>query len=77
MAWAAVLFLTVCSTYLAYLAYSAGLRRLEATRAAVVATMEPVVAAVVSYLVWGERLGPLGVLGAALILLGVGILMQG
>lgn len=77
VAWAAVLFLTVCSTYLAYLAYSVGLRRLEATRAAVVATMEPVVAAVVSYLMWGERLGPLGVLGAALILLGVGILIRG
>jgi len=70
-AWGAVLFLTVGSTYLAYLVYSAGLRRLEATRAAMVATLEPVVAAIASYLVWGERFSPLGYVGAALILAGV------
>jgi EamA-like transporter family. len=66
----------VGSTYLAYLTYSVGLRRLEATRAAVVATVEPVVAALVSYLAWGERFGPLGYLGAALILVGVLLTFQ-
>ncbi|GBD08664.1 putative inner membrane transporter YicL [Candidatus Thermoflexus japonica] len=71
VAWGAVAFLTICSTYLAYLIYYAGLRRLEATRAAIVATLEPVVAMVTSYLIWGERFGPLGDLGAALVILGV------
>ncbi|HXF68441.1 MAG TPA: EamA family transporter [Thermoflexus sp.] len=71
LAWGAVAFLTLCSTYLAYSIYYAGLRRLEATRAAVVATLEPVVATVVSYLMWGERFGPLGYLGAGLVILGV------
>jgi DME family drug/metabolite transporter len=75
-AWGAVLLLTIGSTYLAYLTYYAGLRRLEATRAAVVATVEPVVAALVSYLAWGERFGPLGYLGAALILTGVLLTIQ-
>ncbi|HAR68169.1 MAG TPA: EamA family transporter, partial [Thermus scotoductus] len=40
----ALLFLGVFSTYGAYLAYYAGLKRLPATRASVVATLEPVVA---------------------------------
>ncbi|MCS7351142.1 MAG: EamA family transporter [Thermoflexus sp.] len=71
MAWGAIAFLTICSTYLAYLIYYAGLQRLEATRAAVVATLEPVIATAVSYLAWGERFGPLGYLGAALVILGV------
>ncbi len=75
-AWGAIAFLTVCSTYLAYSIYYAGLRRLEATRAAVVATLEPVVAMVVSYWMWGERFGPLGYLGAALVILGVFTMMQ-
>lgn len=76
LAWGAVVFLSLCSTYLAYLVYYAGLRRLEATRAAVVATLEPVVAALVSYLAWGERFGPLGYMGAALVLIGVWLIVQ-
>ena len=60
----AVGFLALFSTYEAYLAYYAGLRRMPAT-------LEPVVAAGVAYLWWGERLSPLGYLGAGLILLAV------
>ncbi len=71
IAWSAVAFLTICSTYLAYLIYYIGLRRLETTRAAVVATLEPVVAMAASHLAWGERFGPLGYGGAALVILGV------
>ncbi|KGQ22814.1 DMT family transporter [Thermus filiformis] len=67
----AVGFLALFSTYGAYLAYYAGLRLLSATRASVLATLEPVVAAGVAYLWWGERLPLWGYLGAALILLAV------
>lgn len=67
----AVGFLALFSTYGAYLAYYAGLRRMPATRASLLATLEPVVAAGVAYLWWGERLSPLGYLGAGLILLAV------
>ena len=69
--WLALGFLAVVPTYLAYLAYGAGLRRLEATRAATVATLEPVVAAALAYGLWGEALRPLGYAGAALVLAGV------
>ena len=70
-AWVAILFIAVVPTYLAYLLYAHGLRRVEATRAAMVATLEPVVAAVVAYLAWGERLGAAGTLGGFLVLSGV------
>ncbi|ROR29749.1 DMT family transporter [Inmirania thermothiophila] len=70
-AWGAVAFLAVGSTWLAYSLYYAGLRRLEASRAALVATLEPVVAALVAWLWWGERFGAAGWLGAALIFAGV------
>ncbi|MER3537335.1 MAG: EamA family transporter [Thermus sp.] len=71
LALGAVGFLALFSTYGAYLAYYAGLRRMPATRASVLATLEPVVAAGVAYLWWGERLPPWGYLGAGLILLAV------
>jgi drug/metabolite transporter (DMT)-like permease len=43
----------------------------EATRAATVATLEPVAAALLAYVAWGEALRGLGYLGAALVLAGV------
>jgi drug/metabolite transporter, DME family len=69
--WLVLLFLAVVPTYAAYLLYSFGLARVEATRAATVATLEPVAAAVLAYVVWGEALRGLGYLGAALVLAGV------
>lgn len=69
--WAALTFLAVVPTYGAYLFYGAGLKRIEATRAATVATVEPVVAAVAAYFAWGERWSPSGYLFAGLVLAGV------
>lgn len=63
--------LAVLSTYGAYSVYYAGLKRLEATRAAVVATLEPVVAAGLAYALFGECFGPMGYLGAGLIIASV------
>lgn len=57
------------STYLAYLVYYTGLRRTEASRAVLVATIEPVAAALLAAWLFGERLGAWGYLGAALVLL--------
>lgn len=67
-AWAALCSLGLITTYGAFLAYCAGLRRLEATRASVVATFEPVVAATVAFVWWDERMGTLGLMGAGLII---------
>ena len=65
------LLLAVCSTYLAYSVYYAGLRRLEATRAAVVATLEPVMAAGLAFVMFGEHFSLLGYAGSGLIILSV------
>ena len=59
-AWLAVMLLGGVSTYGAYLIYYKGLKHLEATRAAVVATVEPVVAALLAYFMWNEQLSPIG-----------------
>jgi drug/metabolite transporter, DME family len=66
--WLLLVVLSLVSTYLAYLLYYTGLRTVEASRAVLVATIEPVVAAGLAAAVYGERLGPLGIAGAALIL---------
>lgn len=70
-AWPFLLFLALFSTFGAYMAYGAGLRRLPATRASILATLEPVVAVLFAYLFFGEVLAPLAYLGALLVLLGV------
>jgi drug/metabolite transporter (DMT)-like permease len=70
-AWVAVGFLSAICTFGAYLAYAYGVQRLPPSRAATVATLEPVVALGVAYAVWGEHLRPLGLLGAALVIAGI------
>ena len=66
--WLLLITLALVSTYLAYLVYYTGLRQVEASRAVLVATVEPVIAAALAAAVYGERLGVLGVVGATLIL---------
>jgi drug/metabolite transporter, DME family len=70
-AWGALAWIGVVSTYAAYWFYGRGIQRLEPTRAAVVATMEPVVAATLAFALWGERFGVAGYAGAVLILAAV------
>jgi drug/metabolite transporter (DMT)-like permease len=67
-AWALLAVIAVASTYLAYLAYAAGLRKLAATRASVIASIEPLVAAGLAAAIFDERLAPLAWLGAALVI---------
>lgn len=67
----AIVFIGVVSTYAAYLLYAAGLRLMEASRASIIATIEPVVAGAVAHLWWGERFAWSGYAGAVLILLAV------
>jgi len=71
VSWLALLFLGFLSTYCAYFFYARGLVRLKASRAAVIATMEPVAAAFLAYFFWQENLGPWGYFGACLIIAGV------
>lgn len=67
-AWALLAALALVSTYLAYLAYYTGLRRIEASRAVLVATVEPIVGTSLAALLFGERFGAWGLGGAALVL---------
>ncbi len=67
-AWAAMLTLAFVCTYGAYYCYYLGLKHLEATRAAITATLEPVVAAIVAYFWWNESFSLIGYAGSALIL---------
>ncbi|MGB9756975.1 MAG: DMT family transporter [Candidatus Bipolaricaulaceae bacterium] len=68
VAWGALLFLALFSTYGAYSAYFAGLRRLPASRAAILSTLEPVVAFLVAHLWWKEAFTIPQAIGAFLIL---------
>ncbi len=70
-AWAALLTIGLCSTYGAYLAYSAGLARMDVTRAATIATAEPVIGAFLAFMFWNERFTLLGYGAATLVLIGV------
>lgn len=66
--WLLLAVLAVVSTYLAYLAYFTGLERVEASRAVLVATIEPVVAAMLAAWLFAERFGPVGIVGSGLVL---------
>jgi drug/metabolite transporter (DMT)-like permease len=66
-AWALLAAMAVASTYLAYTAYAYGLRGLAATRASVIAAIEPVVAAGLAAAVLGERMAPASYAGAAIV----------
>ncbi|OQY59336.1 MAG: EamA family transporter [Desulfobacteraceae bacterium 4572_88] len=70
-AWLALILLAFLSTYAAYYIYYVGLRYLEATRAAVTATLEPVIAGIIAYFWWGEYFTFTGYVGSALILMSV------
>lgn len=74
-AWGAVLFLGLFTTYGAYSLYYFGLRHLEASRAAVVATLEPVLAGIAAYIWWDERFTWFGYAGGLLVLAGVLLLV--
>ncbi|MGE4292882.1 MAG: DMT family transporter [Desulfovibrio sp.] len=76
-AWLLLILLAAVTSYGAFSAYYAGLKRLEATRAAVLATFEPLVAAVLAYLFFAERFGFWGYAGSALIIGAVFLVVAG
>ena len=66
-----VLWHGLISTYAAYFLYCQGLQRLEATRVSMIATMEPIFAVFLAWLLWNENLGVYGYIGAGLVITGV------
>lgn len=69
-------YLAVCTTVVAYSLFNRGLKGVRASTASTLGLIEPVVAAVLAYLLLGERLGPIGLIGAVLILVGLGIIVR-
>ncbi len=70
-AWLALIAVSIISTFIANYCYYQGLKYLEAGRASIVATLEPVVAAMTAYIFLGEYFTPFGYLGAGLIIAAV------
>ncbi|WP_037345102.1 DMT family transporter [Sciscionella sediminilitoris] len=66
-------YLALVPMSVAYVLYGAGLRQLRVTAVATLTLFEPVVAAVLSVFVVGERLGALAWVGAALIGIGLAL----
>ncbi len=66
-----LLYLTLLATLLTTYVQTRYQKDTTPTRAVVIFSVEPVIAAFLSYLMLGELLGPLGVLGGALIITGV------
>lgn len=69
--WLAIAGTAVFATVLAVLLFFAGLEHLGPARASIISTLEPVGTAVLSALIFQDRLGPVQLAGGALVLAGV------
>lgn len=69
--WGAFLAIATVGTVVPFGLFISGLRFLPPTQAGIVSMLEPVVAAVMAYVLLGETLIPLQILGGALVLAGV------
>lgn len=72
--WLVAVGLVVCSTVLPYIFYTAGLACVESGKASIIASLEPVVAALAGVLVFSEPMSALTAVGILLVLSGVVIL---
>src|SRR5699024_6871769 len=66
--WISSLLLALVSTVAAYVLYTSGLKYLEAGKASILATIEPIVTVLIGVLFLGDQLRPLQVMGIALVL---------
>jgi drug/metabolite transporter (DMT)-like permease len=76
-AWLGIAGVGVVSTFIAVQAFYAGAHRIGAARAALVSTVEPIWTIVLASLLFAESLGPLQLVGGAMILAGVVIAQTG
>jgi drug/metabolite transporter (DMT)-like permease len=69
--WLLVAFVVVVGTMITFSLLTGALRHISATRASIVATLEPVVATVVAWLWLGETFGAAQLVGGAVVLAGI------
>jgi drug/metabolite transporter (DMT)-like permease len=76
-AWFGLVGVGLVSTFIAVLAFYGGAHRIGAARASIVSTVEPIWTIVLASLLFAESLGPLQLVGGAMILIGVVIAQTG
>lgn len=76
-AWFLLLALAIIVTVLAILFLNMGIQKLGPSQAAIMGTLEPVLAMILTYIFLGERLQPPQILGGALIVISVVLLQLG
>jgi len=76
-AWIGIAGVGLVSTFIAVQAFYAGAHRLGAARASLVSTVEPIWTIVLASVLFSETLGPLQLVGGAMILIGVVIAQTG
>jgi len=69
--WLLVGFIVVVGTMVTFSLLNGGLRHISATRASIVATLEPVIATVVAWIWLGETFGAAQLLGGGIVLAGI------
>lgn len=77
LGWPWLLYLGAVATAAAYAIYSVGLRGVPASVAGIVTLLEPLTATLLGVLIFGERLGAAGIVGALLLLSALGLLATG
>lgn len=70
-AWGGILYLSIGTSVIAYPLYMYALRHLEASKVAVTTNIQPILTAILSWAIFGERFTPGFVVGALLVLAGV------
>jgi drug/metabolite transporter (DMT)-like permease len=75
--WAVMALLGLVGTLLPHGLFLMALRTIRPSSAGIVATAEPVFAGVIAYLAFGDRLEPLQLLGAAIVIAGIVIVQTG
>jgi drug/metabolite transporter (DMT)-like permease len=76
-AWFGLIGIGIVSSFIAVLAFYGGAHRIGAARASIVSTVEPIWTIVLASLLFQESLGPLQLVGGAMILAGVVIAQTG
>ncbi len=76
LGWGLLLYMGLVPTALAYGFFLAGMRHTTATVATIATLIEPLTSTTLAWLLLGERLGPLGLLGGALLLGAIGLLYR-
>lgn len=74
--WAALVTIGVVSSYGAFTAYCAGLKRLAPTKVAVLCNLEPLLTTILAFFFWGELFPLLGWFGAGLVLVGIFMIIK-